>query len=55
MAETIQGVLFGSASIRAVATVVNVDATAYDVLVDRTETGAGWGVGTAAVTETSTR
>jgi HK97 family phage major capsid protein len=54
MAETIQGVLFVSASIRAVATVVNVDATAYDVLVDRTETGAGWASETAAVTETAT-
>lgn len=54
MAETIQGVLFGSASIRAVATVVNVDATAYDVLVDRTETGAGWASETAAMTETAT-
>ena len=54
MAETIQGVLLSSASIRSVATVVNVDATAYDVLVDRTEAGAGWATETAAITETST-
>ena len=54
MAETIQGVLMSSASIRSVATVVNVDATAYDVLVDRTEFGAGWATETAATTETAT-
>lgn len=54
MAETIQGVLFASASIRAVASVVNVDSVAYDVLVDRTEAGAGWATEVAAATETST-
>jgi HK97 family phage major capsid protein len=54
MAESIQGVLLGAASIRAVATVVNVDASAYDVLIDRTEAGAGWASETAAVTETGT-
>jgi HK97 family phage major capsid protein len=54
MAESIQGVLLGAASIRSVATVVNVDASAYDVLIDRTEAGAGWASETAAVTETGT-
>ncbi len=54
MAETIQGALFASASIRAVSTVVNVDSVAYDVLVDRTEAGAGWATEVAAATETST-
>jgi HK97 family phage major capsid protein len=54
MAETIQGVLLASASIRAVASVVNVDAVAYDVLVDRTEAGAGWATELAAATETAT-
>lgn len=54
MADSIQGVLLGAASIRAVATVVNVDASAYDVLIDRTEAGAGWASETAAVTETGT-
>jgi HK97 family phage major capsid protein len=54
MAETIRGVLIASASIRAVASVVNVDAVAYDVLVDRTEAGAGWATELAAATETST-
>jgi HK97 family phage major capsid protein len=54
MAETIQGVLFASASIRSVASVVNVDSVAYDVLVDRTEAGAGWATEVAAAAETST-
>ena len=34
-AETVQSVLTGSASIRGIASVVNVEATSYDVLVDR--------------------
>jgi HK97 family phage major capsid protein len=54
MADTIQGVLFASSSIRSVSTVVNVDSVAYDVLVDRTEAGAGWATEVAATTETST-
>jgi HK97 family phage major capsid protein len=54
MAETIQGVLFASSSIRSVASVVNVDSVAYDVLVDRTEAGAGWATEVAVAAETST-
>ncbi len=53
-AETIQGTLSSTASIRAVANVVNVDATSYDVLVDHSEMGAGWATEAAAVTETAT-
>ncbi len=41
-ADTIKSTLSTTASIRAVANVVNVDATSYDVLVDHTEMGAGW-------------
>ena len=40
--ETVASVLRGASSLRAVATVVNVEATSYDVLVDHTELGVGW-------------
>jgi HK97 family phage major capsid protein len=52
--ETVQSVLNSSASIRAVAAVVNVEATSYDVLVDHTDVGAGWATETATLTETDT-
>lgn len=54
MSETIKSVLHAGASIRAVATVVNVEATSYDVLVDTTDLGAGWASETGAATETGT-
>lgn len=41
-AATIQSVLGSTASLRAIANVVNVDATSYDVLVDHADIGAGW-------------
>jgi HK97 family phage major capsid protein len=47
-------VLNSSASIRAVAAVVNVEATSYDVLVDHTDVGAGWATETGTLTETDT-
>ena len=52
--ETIQSVLNATASIRAIANVVNVDATSYDVLIDHTDVGAGWATETGSVTETGT-
>lgn len=52
--ETVRSVLDGAASLRAVATVVNVEATSFDVLVDRGETGAGWATEAAATAETGT-
>ena len=52
--ETIRGVLRATASIRQVATVVNVEATSYDVLVDRSELGSGWATETATLSETAT-
>ncbi len=51
---TIQSVLRGAASLRQVANVVNVEATSFDVLIDSTETGAGWATETANATETAT-
>ncbi len=53
-AATIQGVLKSTSSIRAVANVVNVMATSYDVLVDLGEVGAGWGTEAGPTGETGT-
>lgn len=52
--DNIQSVLSSTASIRAVANIVQVEATSYDVLVDHTEAGAGWATEVAPSTETST-
>ncbi|MEJ6391827.1 phage major capsid protein [Gymnodinialimonas sp. 2305UL16-5] len=40
--EMIQSVLRSSASLRSVANVVTVEASSFDVLIDSTDTGAGW-------------
>lgn len=53
-AATVQNVLMSAASIRAIANVVNVDATSYDVLFARADIGAGWASETAAMAETDT-
>ncbi len=53
-AETIQGVLKSTASIRSIANVVNVESTSYDVLIDTTEAGAGWATETDPSAETGT-
>jgi len=53
-AQSIQGTLSSTASIRSIANVVNVDATSYDVLIDHTEMGAGWATEASAVAETDT-
>ncbi|MBI6630427.1 phage major capsid protein [Pontibaca salina] len=52
--ERVQSVLNSTASIRAVAAVVNVEATSYDMLIDHGEVGAGWASETGAVAETGT-
>jgi len=53
-AEQIAGVLYNTASIRSISSVVAVESTAYDVLVDTTEIGAGWATEVASSVETST-
>jgi HK97 family phage major capsid protein len=53
-AAEIVGVLRSSASIRTIANVVTVEATAFDVLVDHTDVGAGWASETGAASETGT-
>jgi HK97 family phage major capsid protein len=54
MSATIRSVLRSTASLRQVATVVNVDAVSYDVLIDRTEAASAWTVETGSVAETDT-
>ena len=50
----IASTLASTASLRAVASVVQVDATSYDVLIDHGDMGAGWGNETSSLTETAT-
>ncbi len=52
--ERVQSMLNSGASIRAIAAVVQVEATSYDVLVDHTDVGAGWATETGAQAETDT-
>jgi len=53
-AETIRGVLHGTASIRGIANVVTVEATSFDVLVDHSELGSGWATETGPLEPTDT-
>lgn len=52
--EAITSKLAATASIRAVASVVNVEATSYDVLIDQNDTGAGWADEVSSTAETGT-
>ncbi len=52
--ERVQSVLNSGASIRAIASVVQVEATSYDVLVDHADVGAGWATESGAQVETDT-
>ncbi len=52
--ERVQSVLNATASIRAIASVVRVEATSYDVLVDHTDVGAGWATEAGPQAETDT-
>ncbi len=53
-AEQVQSVLRASASVRAIASVVRVEATSFDVLVDHTDVGAGWSTEAGPQAETDT-
>jgi HK97 family phage major capsid protein len=52
--DIVKSVLNTTASIRAIATVVNVEATSYDVLVDHSDVGAGWATEASILGETAT-
>ncbi len=51
---TIKSVLKSTASLRQVASVVNVESTSFDVLIDHTDIGSGWSSEVGSVSETGT-
>jgi len=51
--ETVASILNSTASIRSISSVVHVEATSYDVLIDTTDIGAGWATETGSLSETS--
>jgi HK97 family phage major capsid protein len=53
-ADTIRSMMVDTSSIRSIAGVVAVDATSYDVLIDRSEVGSGWATETGSAAETAT-
>ena len=53
-ADTIRSMLVSTSSLRAISNVVQVEATSFDVLIDRSEVGSGWATEVAATTETAT-
>jgi len=52
--EAIQSSLTSTASVRAIANVVQVEASSYDVLIDHADLGHGWATETDATSETGT-
>ncbi|AXI47044.1 phage major capsid protein [Sulfitobacter sp. SK012] len=52
--DRVKSVLNATASIRAIASVVHVEATSYDVLVDHGDVGAGWATEASNIGETDT-
>lgn len=52
--DSVASMLNSTASIRSIASVVHVEATSYDVLIDTTDIGAGWASEVGAAAETST-
>ncbi|MGP9790101.1 phage major capsid protein [Roseinatronobacter sp. NSM] len=53
-AQAIRGVLHATASIRAIASVVTVESTSFDVLVDHTDVSTGWATEALATAESDT-
>ncbi|WP_299962036.1 phage major capsid protein [uncultured Roseobacter sp.] len=52
--DSVKSVLNATASIRSIASVVNVEATSYDVLVDHSDVGSGWATEDGTLTESDT-
>ena len=52
-ADAIRSMLVSTSSLRAVANVVQVEATSFDVLIDRSEVGSGWANEATATAETA--
>jgi HK97 family phage major capsid protein len=53
-ADRIRSMLTSTSSLRSIANVVSVDASSFDVLIDRSEVGSGWATEAGPQTETST-
>jgi HK97 family phage major capsid protein len=53
-AAAIKSVLHSTSSIRSIASVVNVEATSFDVLVDHSDVSTGWATESGSMTESST-
>ncbi|MDT8856319.1 phage major capsid protein [Paracoccaceae bacterium Fryx2] len=53
-ADLIRSSLKSTSSIRAIANVVQVEATSFDVLIDHTDVGSGWATEAGAITESAT-
>jgi HK97 family phage major capsid protein len=53
-ADRIRSMLFATSSLRSIANIVQVEASSFDVLVDRSEVGSGWATEVATTTETAT-
>ena len=53
-AETIRSSLKSTSSLRAIANVVQVEATSFDVIIDHSDVGSGWATEAGTVTETAT-
>ena len=53
-ADTIRSMLTSTSSLRALANVVQVEATSFDVLIDRSEVGSGWATEAGVQAETGT-
>lgn len=54
MSEMIQSMLSSTTSLRALANVVQIDATSYDVIVDNSDVGSAWQAEASAVAENTT-
>lgn len=54
MSEMIQSMLASTTSLRALANVVQIDATSYDVIVDNSDVGSAWQAEASAVAESTT-
>jgi len=53
-ADQIRSMLVSTSSLRSVANVVQLEATTFDVLIDRSEVGSGWATEAVATAETAT-
>ena len=53
-ADRIRSMLLATSSLRSIANVVQVEASSFDVIVDRSEVGSGWATETGAQAETAT-